>query len=275
MTGPLEAPRSVDDLYLARAVDFDGVSILRPIMTGDVFEGVEIPGVESLEGDDKKFAIVASHPCSMREGPHLNDRVQVVRVVKAEPLKLEAWSKGYYDRMPLPDLTVIVDPDDVSADDPEADLAVRTVEGAHAALLDFRGRVDTSCLVLDRRIACMTEQGVAFLHQRMSHNDTRYAPDTDLLVSACSAVFAEIELWEEWNDALVDPAALPEPEKLQEELARIAEIFDSELSEKRSIPDKKNGWYTLRADLNVPKRCNAARRQIRRLLQDQLKSLPG
>lgn len=95
------------------------------------------------EGDDEQLAMVVSHVCSMRNGSRMKDHEQAVRVVKCEPVKLEAWSKRFYDRLPLPDLTVVIDPDDVSNDDPEADIAVRTEEGAHAALFELWGRVKT------------------------------------------------------------------------------------------------------------------------------------
>jgi hypothetical protein len=274
MTAPLEAPRSVDDLYLVRDAEPDGVSRLRPIMTGDVFEGIEIPGVETLEGDERKLALIVSHPCSMRQGDRLNSRVQAVRVIKTESLKLEAWPKGHYDRMPLPELTVIADPDDIFSEDAEAELAARIEDGAHAAMLDFRGRVESLGLDLDRRIACMTEQGVAFLHQRISHYDTRYAPEIELLIEVCSAVFAEIDLWEQWNEALVDPTAVADLAKLSQELERVGKIFDSELSKRRAIVGKKNGWYTLRADLGIPKRRSAAIREIHKLLRGYQELVP-
>ena len=131
-----------------------------------------------------------------------------------------------------------------------------------------RGRVESSKLDLTKRIACLTEQGVALLHQRMAHYDTRYAPDVNELVTTCSAVFAEIELWEQWNERLIEPGALSDPAKLDEELSRVADIFDGELSKRRQIPEKKNGWYKLRDDLSIPKRHAAARREILRILAD-------
>lgn len=268
MTAPLEEPRSADDLYLARSADLNGVPVLRPIMTGDVFRGVDIPGVGPQVGDSERLALVVSHPCSMRMGAKLRDHVHAVRIVKCEPVKLNAWPKRYYDRMPLPDLTVIVDPDEVSSDDPEAELELRTQEGAHAALFDLRGRVESTQLRLDERIACLTEQGVAFLHQRMSHFDTRYAPQVEELMAACNPVFAEIELWEQWNERLVNPAALSDMLNLQAELEKVAKIFDAELSKKRRIPDKRDACYVLRDDLSTPKRYHAARREILRLLDE-------
>jgi hypothetical protein len=242
-------------------------------MTGDVFRGVDIPGVEQLEGDDDRLGMVVSHPCSMRSGHKLKDRVQVIRILKSNPIKIDAWPKLYYDRLPLPDLTVIVDPDDVSAVNPENDIVQKTEEGAHAAFFELRGRVESANLQLDQRIACLSEQGVALLHQRMAHGETRYAPDVEHLMLACDAVFAEVELWEQWNERLVDPDAISHPVVLQAELDRVAKQFDIEMSKKRAIPDKKNGWYVLRDDLSIPKRHAAARREVLKLLDEQTKTL--
>jgi hypothetical protein len=272
MTSPLEEPRSADDLYLARSPDLGGVSVLRPIMTGDIFRGVDIPGVGPEEGDSERLALVVSHPCSMRLGAKLKDHVHSVRVVKCAPIKLNEWPKRFYDRMPLPDLTVIVDPDDISSDDPAAEIALRTQEGAHAALFDLRGRVESSQLALDQRIACLTEQGVAFLYQRMSHWDTRYAPQVEELMAACNPVFAEIDLWEEWNERLVNPVSRSDMLNLKTELEKVAEIFDAELSKKRRIPEKKDAWYVLRDDLATPKRLHAARREILKLLDEYVRA---
>jgi hypothetical protein len=268
MTAPLEEPRSADELYLARSADLDGVPVLRPIMAGDVFRGVDIPGVGPQEGDSERLALVVSHPCSMRTGAKLKDHVHAVRAVKCEPIKLNEWPKRFYDRMPLPDLTIIVDPDDISSDDPAAELELRTQEGAHAALFDLRGRVKSDQLRLDQRIACLTDLGVAFLHQRMSHFDTRYAPQVEELIAVCNPAFAEIELWEQWNERLVDPTALSDMMSLLSELEKVAEIFDAELSKRRRIPDKRDAWYVLRDDLSTPKRYHAARREILKLLDE-------
>lgn len=265
MVSVLEAPRSPDELYLARA---DEVSALRPVMTGDIFSGVSIPGVEDIEGDTERLAIILSHPCSMRAGAELSHALQVARVVQRDPIDLSAWSKSHFNLMPLPDLTASVDPDAFAAgDDGTAEFEVRRAETFHAVMLDYRGRVRTDELALERRIACLTEEGVALLHQRMSHNDTRYAPATDLLVTACAPVFAEAELLETWNERLVPAEALADPERLLQELDVVAKLFEEELAMSRPIPNKPTGRYCLRDDLKSTKKVHNARRQILALLQ--------
>ncbi|MFI6537372.1 hypothetical protein ACIBHY_33315 [Nonomuraea sp. NPDC050547] len=268
MADPLEAPRSADDLYLSRSADRDGVPVHRPIVTGDVFADVEIPGVERVPGDDQQLAMIVSHPCSMRQGARLNDHVQVIRVVRREPIRLEEWPKRYYDLMPLPDLTVIVDPDDIMSVDPEAELAVRSAEGAHAGFFELRGRVESPQLKVQSRIACLSEHGVGLLHQRMTHHDTRHSPRVEQLVQTCAAVFAEIELWELWNERLIPGDVLGCSDKLADELDRVAVMFDEALSAKRPIVNKKNGFYTLRGDLGIKKEEAKARRAIHRILEE-------
>src|SRR5581483_535433 len=104
MNTPLDAPRSSDDLYLARAADTGDVSVLRPIMTGDVFRAIDIPGVECVEGDEERFGMVGSHPCSMREGSTWKSGFQLLRGVKCEPVPLDEWPKRFYELRRLREL---------------------------------------------------------------------------------------------------------------------------------------------------------------------------
>jgi len=262
VTQPLDGPRAASELYLARG---DEVSPCRPIMTGDVFAGVAIPGVEEWAGDGEKLAMVVSHPCSMRQGPFLKPRLGVVRVVEHKPIALSEWRKRHIHLLPLPDLTA------ASADEDEGDIVA--VQTHHAAIFELRGRVEVQDLDPDKRLACLSEEGVAYLHQRMGHSDTRYSASKKELMTACASVFAEMELWEEWNDALMDPAALAEPDHRAAELERLAIEFDQELSLPRQYGKARS---SLRDDLGDPTKRPGARRQIAALRkarrQDQSKA---
>lgn len=55
----LETPQSPDELYLARGGEINAV---RPIMTGDVLTGIDIPGMVGTSG----LTIIVTHPCSLR-----------------------------------------------------------------------------------------------------------------------------------------------------------------------------------------------------------------
>jgi hypothetical protein len=226
-------------------------------MTGDVFADVEIPGVEEAEGDQRHLAMLVSHPCSMREGAVLNVAVQVIRVVKASVIELSDW-KRHYDRLPLPNMM------NVSGDDRFLD-----ADDSYAALFDLRGRVATKALRLEQRRACLSDEGIGFLHQRMGHADTRYAPRVDHLMISCALPFVETELEEEWNST-IPGVTEAEPEKREEMLRVSAKEFDEVLSESRDAPagpGKKSTKYRLRDDLGSVRKRTGARKEIMAMIK--------
>ncbi len=257
MTTIMEAPRAASELYLARG---DEVSPWRPVMTVDVFADVDIPGVEPWDGDEEKLAMVVAHPCAMREGPRLKSRLSVVRVVSCQEILLSEWPKRHFSLMPLPDLA------GAAAEGEERESEPPPAVVHHAAIFELRGRVETSALDLAKRRACLTEEGVAYLHQRMCHNDTRHPPSVRELMTACAGVFAEIEQAEEWNEALIDAAVLAEPELLHAALERTALDFDAELTVKRTYGKKQS---SLRDDLDDPTKRPNARRRIAALRKER------
>lgn len=257
MTEPLEAPRSFDELYLARGRQ---VSLLRPIMTGDVFSGVDIPGVEDLDGDCEKLVMLVTHPCSMRQGPLLKERQQVIRVIEAAAIELPGW-KGHFDRLPLPELRV--DLDDELEESPEDPFH-------YAALFEMRGRVLTSALLLHHRVAYLSEEGVAYLHQRMGHADMRYSPRVRDLMSACAAPFAEAELEQEWRERFIGaPESHTEDELLK--LIRVeTAAFDEVLSEQREHQQgKKTVKSSIREDLSNVQKKAYAWREVQKVMRNR------
>lgn len=60
-----------EDLY----EELGAVSFSRPILQGDVFENVVLPGFS----EELRRVQIVTHPCSMRRGPVLNERIQVRR----------------------------------------------------------------------------------------------------------------------------------------------------------------------------------------------------
>lgn len=251
MTQILEAPRAASELYLARG---DEVPPYRPVMTGDVFADVDIPGVEDTEGDDEKLAMVVAHPCTMRDGRKLKPRLSVVRVITYKVITLSEWPRRHIHLLPVPDLAGSSDEDE--DEDGSSKAAEPTTH--HAAIFELRGRVETSSLDLAKRRACLTEEGVAYLHQRMCHSDTRHPPLVRELMAAFAGVFAEIEEWQEWNETLIDPVVFGDPVAVSEALDRLAVEFDAALSKSHAYGKKSS---TLRDDLDDPtKRANAHRR---------------
>lgn len=178
----LEAPGSAEDLYLASTPD--EVQPARPILTGDVFDAIEIPGTSSVG-----LAIVLTHPCSMRrDGVHLAERLLMARVKEAPEIPLHMWPTGHFKVMPLPGL----------------------VEGHYVASFDEIGLVASEVLSHDARVACLTPFGINLLQQRFVWHLTRFLAPTHRLGEASDAVFEEADLCEEWVAAASESGVPPE-----------------------------------------------------------------
>jgi hypothetical protein len=149
-------------------------------MQGDVFDNVEIPGLDDGPG----LAMVLTHACSMRQGPQLRARLLVGRVkLRPQPIPLP-W-KGHFPVLPLPELR---------PDSPDKH---------YVLAFDELGTVATSGLDLAARIACLDDFGIALLNQRHAHYFTRYAVETAVLHEQSANVLTEVELLESWIDAAV------------------------------------------------------------------------
>jgi len=166
----LESPSSADELYLAASAD--EVEAARPVMTGDVFSEVEIPGTDGIG-----LGIVLTHPCSMRvDGVNLADRLLMARVATSTDVPLKKWATGHFKVMPLPGL----------------------LGAHHSASFDEIGLVGSGVLAASERVACLTPFGINLLQQRFVWHLTRFLAPTHLLGEAAEAVFEEADLCEEW-----------------------------------------------------------------------------
>ena len=231
----LQRPASAAELYYARGSE---VEAYRPILQGDVFRGIEIPGVAGGAG----LAIIVTHACSMRAGAHLRTHVQLARVEQqAHPIALERWANGYFWGMPLPKLDQL---------HPEI---------SYAARFELAGRVPTDELTLDRRMACLDRRGILLLQQRIVFSLTRVAVDLDTLLEKSAPVLEEADLLEAWLERRV-PGLLGVMDVAvavnQEE-----ERFDQLLRQER---DGK----TLRQRLTDPVSRAGVRREVLRALED-------
>lgn len=158
----LEDPGSPSNLYLASRPE--EVESARPFMTGDVFRNISIPGVD-FSSDD--FAIVLTHPCSMRaDGVQLAPRLHMARVAARPEIPLRKWRDGHFKVMPLPEF----------ADD------------HYVARFDEMGSVESTLLVHEQRVACLSHFGVHLLHQRFIWYLTRFLVPTHRLAEATAAV---------------------------------------------------------------------------------------
>jgi hypothetical protein len=226
LTG-LDAPRSADDLYLVRGAE---VEPFRPIVTGDVFREVVIPGVST----DPVTAMVLSHPCSMREGAHLRSHVQMAAIQRGAPIDLPHWD-GNFGVMPLPELQ-------------------RAGDRRGRAVFELAGRVATNALRLDCRVACLDTQGLLLLLQRLAFNMTRVLIDLDVLLQSIDYVLEEVDLLEEWmRTRLVGTTDIP---------AAIAENEDAfDVVMRRLV-----AGTSLRDRLRDPKSRATVRREVRSAL---------
>ena len=166
----LESPPSTDSIYLASSVE--EVEEARPILTGDVFEELDIPGVDQVG-----YGMIVTHPCSMRaDGVRLSDKLLIARVAHSTVIPFSRWETGHFKVMPLPDL----------------------MGQHHSVLLDEIGRVSSSALYNRKRVACLSPFGINLLQQRFIWHLTRFLVPTYLLGKAAEGVFEEVDLCEEW-----------------------------------------------------------------------------
>lgn len=172
-----------DALYRARG---DEVSITRPIFTGDVFTGVQLPG--STGTVKARSVVVLQHPCSMRSnGVDLAWHILVAEVSKWKILDESGWTGGNFNLMPFTGLR----PD------------VTSQARDQAANFDNIYTVGADQLVT--RIATLSPFGVNLLLQRWVHYSSRVVVPTQTFHEQTVAFYEEADLIEEWcDDALTD-----------------------------------------------------------------------
>lgn len=234
MTLELERPRAAEDLYLARAEEVDA---FRPVIQGDVFRNVAIPGVE-LKHDG---VMLVEHPCSMRKGAKLKARLQAIPVIKYQRVSLEHWPTKHLRVFPLPGLD-------------------RNTPDTHlAASFDEIGMINSSELSLGSRVACLSESGILILQQRRIFSQARTKVETSTLREHQAHIFEEVELQEDWNRELVSLRVLI-GEELELAIAAEAIEFDAYL-QSSSEPGANE---SLRERLLVEHHRASVRRQVRR-----------
>ena len=200
-----------------------------------MFRGLSIPG---LEDTDDNLGAVLGHPCTVRMGAHLKDRIQVARVIPYQRLNQTEWEDGHYGVMPLPGLI----PD---SDTPH-----------HAIRFEDAGPVLSTALLLDDRVATLSDFGIALLQQRHIMSTSRFQEvDLEALDKANRPVLEELELLDNWNEARCD--GLPGDEFVTC-LQTQAELFDEFLS---ATPEE--GLRTRRESLQLPTERASVRRAVR------------
>jgi hypothetical protein len=142
----------------------NGVSYARPIIQGDIFEQVVVPGL----GDEPRTVQVVMHPCSMRRGAAMVSRIQVAPIESYD--KVGDWNQ-HVRVMPLPDLNG---------------------DGKHfAAKFVDKTAVPTSELTLNKRVASLSQKGILVLQQRIVMDDSRVDIDVSVFRAQSAPVLAE------------------------------------------------------------------------------------
>ncbi len=235
MTIQFEAPNSSDALYVHRG---SGIPFTRPVFQGDIFAGNQIPGIDNGPATDNTLIMLIAHPCSMRAGPALRQRLQAVRVGPYELLTDSNWRSGHLRVMPLPDLR-----------DPSTGVV------HHAALFDDIGVVESADLDVAQRIAVLSDLGVRILQQRLIVYYTRYAAvDLATLDEASRPAMDEADLLEEWNENLCGDLT---GERLLARLTEEAREFEA------FIQSADENGRTVQQMLKEPQNRAAGRRRVR------------
>jgi hypothetical protein len=167
--GGLIAPEGDDELFDCE----DEALALKPVMTGDVFVGVIVPGEP-----DPVDLMIAGHPCTIRRGAVLAERVPCARIVRHQSVPYERWPSYDKNHFPLSS-------------------AARTGEARCVALWDWLA-APAGELLRSRRRATLQDQGIYIFLQRLIHSLSRFAPPLSVLREASGHVLAEAELEYSW-----------------------------------------------------------------------------
>ena len=167
--GELIAPEGDDELFDCE----EEALALKPVMTGDIFVGVTVPGEP-----DPVDVMVAGHPCTIRMGAVLAERVPCAGIVNHQSVPYHRWPTYDKNHFPLSDAAGV---------------------GANqcVALWDWLA-APAEELLRSRRRATLQDQGIYIFLQRLIHSLARFAPPLSILREASGHVLAEAELEYTW-----------------------------------------------------------------------------
>ncbi|WP_347350676.1 hypothetical protein [Intrasporangium sp.] len=206
----------------------------RPLLQGDVFEKVVLPGF----GDEPQMVQIVTHPCGMRTGPDLTPRITVAPVVPHQVVAGSGWN-GSLRVMPLVEL--------IGSDS----FATKFVDVTAAP---------AELLTRERRIATLTHKGIYVLQQRLIKHYTRVEMPLELLRRQSVAVLTEAELQWHWIEEVLTPSELEDNEAIDAE----AKIFDDWLGQgdpsRRALLRDEINHATVRKQTHESARQRAATR---------------
>lgn len=215
-----------DDLYDERGF----VTWCRPILQGDVFRDILVPGF----GDDLHTVQILTHPCSMRRGTHLNERTQVAQVVPHN--KVKDWNT-HGRVMPLPDLRE---------------------DGRHfATLFVDQTAVPTASLTPMKRIASLSHSGIYALQQRLVKHLTRIELDIADFREQSRPVLVESEIQENWVETRIG-ATTPTPEMVNAAAADFQAWLDEDDGARRKDLANEANHARLRREARAAARTDDA-----------------
>ena len=182
----------------------------RMIFQGDVFDGIDLPGF----GDTPHRVQVVAHPCAMRSGVPLNQRITVAPVQNYQRVEGDAWD-GNLRVMPLAEL----------------------VDGKNYAtkFIDITA-APSELLTLDRRIATLSDTGIYVLQQRLIKHYTRFEVDIPALAKESASVLWEMHQQRDWIETVLEDESNWTKENLEaEELAFDLWLREGEPSRRDSL----------------------------------------
>jgi hypothetical protein len=221
LTDRRAAPAQPQDLYLEEA------SRYRPIVTGDIFRDVPVPG--STEEDQAlNLTMVVAHPSGMRgKDGKVVERVRAAPIVHKlglNPNKMVRQEHCDYFQLPLLARVVTNNGFDGPAEPASG--------WGWGARLDAAAPILTTQLDLAKRVASLSDLGVRFLIQWLGYSDTRVMVRVHRIKQQIDPKLMEIEWLESWNDELVRPL-VESGADLVGALEKAAAEFDGVMTEDR------------------------------------------
>jgi hypothetical protein len=173
----------------------EDVDPFRPLIQGDVYRGLTIAGYAP---NDHNHVAILQHPCSMRRGPELRDRVAVVPVRDYQRVRPQDWAFGHTRVVPLPTLSVGA---------AGADSAAQLTEPGTVRAEDFGPAT---------RVAQLSTHGLLLFQQRVVYCATHCVVGLDTLEEFSAPALAEAELLADWCMALAERHPdIAEPEAIR------------------------------------------------------------
>ncbi len=178
------------------------VSWSRPLLQGDVFDQIVLPGF----GDEPRMVQIVTHPCAMRKGPALLPRITVAPVESYNQVTSQADWDGNLRVMPLAEL----------------------LDGKHYAtkFVDVTA-APAELLTRDRRIATLSNRGIHVLQQRLVKHYTRFDASLGLLRRESAPVLEEAQQQWDWIETVLSDEEQTDQGAIETE----GKVYDDWLSE--------------------------------------------